>query len=107
MSQNESEQVPNSSWQLPGDEGNQYTLEAAGNTNSVETDNAHLWWGKGIILGKSGQCEDALKAFDNAISLDPDHAVAWDSKGIVLNKLGMPEEVVQRQYGISDVNPED
>jgi hypothetical protein len=42
-----------------------------------------------------------------AISLNPDDALAWDSKGIVLNKLGMPEEVVRRQYGISDVNPQE
>jgi len=51
--------------------------------------------------------EEALEALNTAISLNPDDALAWDSKGIVLNKLGMPEEVVQRQYGISDVNPED
>ncbi len=46
-----------------------------------------LWYSKGVILVKSGELEEALKAFDKAMWLDPKHHKALEAKARTLFKL--------------------
>ena len=94
MSRNEFKYVPNNDWQLPREKGKPKIIGATGNETDLYWDSAHMCWRKGIVFGKSGRFEDALKAFDGAINLDPDHVAAWVGKGSANLSMGRCKEAL-------------
>jgi tetratricopeptide (TPR) repeat protein len=51
--------------------------------------------GKGDVLEKLGDHEEALKTFDKAVESFPENAHAWKGKGNALNSIGRYDEAVK------------
>jgi tetratricopeptide (TPR) repeat protein len=62
---------------------------------------------QGIILGKSGQYNEAMKVFDKAIELNPQNSDAWTGKGLVFEGLNKPEEAMNAYDKALEIDPND
>ncbi len=62
---------------------------------------------QGIILGKSGQYNEAMKIFDKAIETNPQDPAAWSCKGITLTILGKYDEAITAFDISTEINPQD
>ena len=65
------------------------------------------WNNKGDALYKSGDYENAIKAYDKAIEIDPMNYVAWHSKGSAFYQLGKYKEAVESYSRTLEKNPYD
>jgi tetratricopeptide (TPR) repeat protein len=83
-----------------------YNESIAAYDNAIETVSNHpydndsmyvalLLSGKGDVLEKMGDHQDALKAFDKAIELDSTNAEAWKGRGDALNNSGRYDEAAK------------
>ena len=69
-------------------------------------DEAKEWLLSMIPLGRSGQPEEAVKAFEKAVQIDPKHEIARFNTGIVLlHDLNDREGAIKARQGLVDINP--
>ena len=72
-----------------------------------EGDRSYLRWAtEGMIEGKRGRAEAALKALDRAIELRPDFAMSWIYRGNVLLTSGRREEAEAAFRRALELEPE-
>jgi tetratricopeptide (TPR) repeat protein len=67
---------------------------------------ANVWTDMGVMYRRSGQPQEAIKAFDKAVEVDPKHETSRFNKGIVLmHDLNDTPGAIKAWEGLVQVNP--
>ncbi len=75
--------------------GDDYTALAALNAAlTVQPDNAHLWFQKGLLLARLERLAEAQEAFKSALERQADDADGWLALGILLRRVADPEAAI-------------
>lgn len=69
------------------------------------TNDAQVWYEKGLELVKQEKYKESLPAFDEALKIAPKHIQAWYQKAIALNQTGQYIDAVKACDKVIELDP--
>jgi len=74
--------------QLKKQENAEELIKAYDKVLSLNPNDAHAWFNKGLTLGNLGSFQEAIECYDEAIRINPNNADAWNNKGVAFANIG-------------------
>jgi adenylate cyclase len=82
--------------------------EAIRKAVSLSTNDEHIYWGLGIVLGiLRDQFEEAIAALERSIQINPNFALGYGTSGTVMAYAGRPHDSISKTEYAIRLNPRD